>query len=665
MKFLKDRASNISKNQSFSRIAWIFICVMGITFLISWAEDPGNYRFPIDRFRALSGTFGELRSNHFHSGIDIKVGGVSGAPIYAIADGYVYRIKVSPFGYGNALYLRHADEKFSVYGHLQRFTDSLQSYVREIQYQSQRFDQEIYPEIDEIKVQKGQLIGYAGNTGRSFGPHLHFEIRDPDERILNPLHFYPGEIKDNIKPILQHIAFEPIDIDSRIMGDFDKYTLTPRSAGGSYTIDPIIRIRGRVGLQYHAYDLLNAARNHCGINHAKLYLDDSLIFSFDLTRFAFDETRYINQHFDYKYNRAQKRKYQKAYVDAGNRFSAYGEHENKGLIYLEDDAIHNYRLELSDAYKNTAVVSGRIQRDKADIIPDRLTSSNNSRFDIDIRHNILKLSVSKAHPTHLEGINYADIYGRTSIWKPSYYQNGKLVFLKPLERNHYPDHISDLTGQLNEYFYFREEIDPSQNNYVQFQALRLYFPYRSVFECTPLQIFVQPNDEKTLTPKYEIGNPDQALFRSYWVSLIKPEEAPEGKTVMAMWNKEDKEWSYLGHEEGNSNNIIAQTRSFGTVALLVDSIAPEIKALNFKEGATISTNQSRLRIDAPDDFSGLNYQKIGAWLDGQWILCYWDSRNDVITWTWDQRPAPGQHSLRLKLEDWVGNVNEKTFNLYF
>ncbi|MEM8901431.1 MAG: M23 family metallopeptidase, partial [Bacteroidota bacterium] len=341
----------------------VIIPFIGILLaLVSFRLTEGRYRFPLDMHRSLSGTFGELRSSHFHTGLDIKVGGRIGDPVYAIDDGYVYRINASPNGYGNAVYLKHPDGNFSLYGHLNRFADTLQAYMRDIQYHFEKFPQEVYPEEHVFPVKRGQIIAYAGNSGRSFGPHLHFEIRDSLENILDPLAYYPNEIKDNIPPILRTVGFEPLSSSSRIRGEYRKLTLNPVGSNGKYTIPSIIDIEGPIGIEYHGHDKKDAAYNHCGINYAQLFLDDKLIYDLRIEKFSFDDRRYIHQHIDEAVYQKTDRRFQKAYVDKGNRFVSIYEHKYRGIISLNDEEIHNYTLKLKDGAGNLTTLSGRIRQ---------------------------------------------------------------------------------------------------------------------------------------------------------------------------------------------------------------------------------------------------------------------------------------------------------------
>ena len=206
-----------------NRISPLFLI---LCYFLFPAYDPGeSYHYPIEGNYALSGTFGELRPNHFHSGIDIKTYNKTGYRVFATEAGYLYRIKVSPYSYGKGLYLRHPDGRFSVYAHLLRFVPEIEDFVSERQQKDEQFEQEIYLEKDRFYFKKGQLIGYSGNSGNSFGPHLHFEIRDPSERIINALPYFDRVLKDNIQPTIQKVAFEPLAPASRINGKYEKLLL--------------------------------------------------------------------------------------------------------------------------------------------------------------------------------------------------------------------------------------------------------------------------------------------------------------------------------------------------------------------------------------------------------------------------------------------------------
>jgi len=191
-----------SKNSALKRNYSIIIIFIILTSnLFAQKKYPQNYfRSPIDFKIQIAGNFGELRNNHFHAGLDILTGGKVGKNIYTIADGYVSRINISSGGYGNALYVTHPNGYVSVYGHLKSFKKELEIYLDSVQHSKQQFAMNLYPLPDKFPVKKGEIIAFSGNSGRSSGPHLHFEIREREsEEPVNPFLFGIGP-KDNVSP---------------------------------------------------------------------------------------------------------------------------------------------------------------------------------------------------------------------------------------------------------------------------------------------------------------------------------------------------------------------------------------------------------------------------------------------------------------------------------
>ena len=301
-------------------------------------KSAANYRSPIDLPLYLSGTFGELRSDHFHSGVDIRVGGKEGLPVYAIADGYVSRIAVSPVGFGKAVYIDHpATGHTSVYAHLQRFKPDLAQWVKTEQYAQQKFGVNLLPDRNKFPVKKGDIIGYAGDSGSSGGPHLHFEIRDAaSQEILNPLaHGYT--IKDFIKPFILRLAVYPEGKESEVNSKNKASFYQVEGWGEQHRIkdNKVIKASGSVTFGITADDTHNETPNTNGVYSIELWIDSTQIFGFSADRFSFDETRYINSMIDYAYLADNKSRIVRTKIDPFNKLGMYNHVRSNGVLKLQ------------------------------------------------------------------------------------------------------------------------------------------------------------------------------------------------------------------------------------------------------------------------------------------------------------------------------------------
>ena len=174
------------------------------------AKSQSKYDFPVELPVYLSGSFAELRPNHFHSGIDIKTRGKTGYKIFSLEDGYIQRIQITLGGNGKALYIKHDNGQSSVYAHLEKFSPRIQKIVKEIQYSEKKFEIRLFPKKNQYRIKKKELIGFSGNTGRSTGPHLHYEIRDENDYPINPLTFKKEKLEDTIPPIIKSLFYKQL-----------------------------------------------------------------------------------------------------------------------------------------------------------------------------------------------------------------------------------------------------------------------------------------------------------------------------------------------------------------------------------------------------------------------------------------------------------------------
>ena len=317
--------------------------------------DPGYFEAPLKIPFFLSGNFAELRTNHFHGGIDIKTQGKTGLPVYASADGMVSRINISRTGYGNALYIEHPNGTTTVYGHLQRFVPQIEDYIRKIQYEKETFAIDQLVPAGILPVKKGQQIAKSGNSGSSGGPHLHFEIRRTKELImLNPLLFHMP-VKDKTKPVIQALMVYPVSDDAGVSGKQQPQRFETMLTGNSYQLknNLPIPVWGKIGFGLQAIDLLDGNPNKCGIYSLKLSIDNELIYSFTMDDYVLDESKYINSHIDYDHAIRKGQRLYRTWIEPGNKLSIYDTVEKRGIYHATDGKSHNVKYEITDAYGNS------------------------------------------------------------------------------------------------------------------------------------------------------------------------------------------------------------------------------------------------------------------------------------------------------------------------
>ena len=307
---------------------------------------PTNYfRSPLDISLHLSGTFGELRNNHFHAGVDIKTKRKTGFPVYATADGYVSRIKVAIWGYGKAIYISHPNGYTSVYAHLSKFGDGIQEYVKNIQYKKESYETgNIYPVENEIVIKKGQIIAYTGRTGGFVAPHLHYEIRDTKtEHIINPL-LFGLKIQDSIAPRINKLIAYPIGEGSRINRSVKKQTLAIKKDSLNNYRTNRISASGSIGFGINVYDLLGKELNKNGVYSIEMKVNGKRHYYHDVETFSFAESKYINLLIDYPYFATYKNRIQKTFREKETKLSIYEDLVKDGFVDVKEG--FSYKVEI-------------------------------------------------------------------------------------------------------------------------------------------------------------------------------------------------------------------------------------------------------------------------------------------------------------------------------
>lgn len=311
---------------------------------------PRDFAPPVAGPIHLTGTCGELRPDHFHAGADID--GRVGDAVFAAADGYVDRIRVQESGYGNVMYVKHPNGYTTVYAHLDRFAPEIQRFVRENQYRLERFEVELTPPDAMFRVKKGQEIAKLGNTGGSTGPHLHYEVRSPSGKTINPL-LCGLPVTDNVAPDLRDMKIYFLGENREVLGS-KAFPLLKDKKGVIGLEDDTVGIGGwRIGFAVKTYDHTTGHRNDNGVFSVALWADEQLAFEWKAEAFDFDETRYLNAHIDYSAKRRYGAWFHRCFVLPGDKLSNYTPTPTMGAIQIYQDKPVKIRIKISDASGNS------------------------------------------------------------------------------------------------------------------------------------------------------------------------------------------------------------------------------------------------------------------------------------------------------------------------
>lgn len=378
--------------------------------LFAQTDYPKDYfRPPLDIPMQLSGNFGELRPNHFHAGFDLKTMQREGLEVHAVADGYVSRIKISTFGNGKTIYITHSNGFTSVYGHLQRATDSIESYIKKTHYKEKSFEIEMFLKPGEMVVKKGQIIALSGNTGASEGPHLHFEFRDnKTEKIINPMFFgFDKLMKDTKKPIISSVYVYPLDINATVNQSKRPLLLNVSlQKDGTYLADKVVA-NGEIGFGINTFDYDDVSFSKNGVFKVQSFYNGIPNFGYQFNTYSFDEMRYINALIDYSRYKKTQQRVQKLFMKNPYKLSIINSDQTHGVIKVVPNLASVCRIEVSDFYGNKSIVSIPIKYELLSTIIAQEPILSNYFIKANKDNNFAKENMSVFFPA---GTFYDDFY---------------------------------------------------------------------------------------------------------------------------------------------------------------------------------------------------------------------------------------------------------------
>lgn len=615
----------------------IFFSLLSAQLL--FAQYPkGYFMFPIlpNQQNFLAGGMGDLRPNHFHAGIDIKTQFREGLPVYAAADGYVSKVAVMTGAYGNVVFLKHRNGMSTTYGHLREFAEPIRKYVLNERTKKETFEIELLPDTTQFVVKKGQVIGFSGNSGGSVGPHLHFEIRDVRDNILNPLLFGFKEITDNASPDIKSIRIRPLDINSRVAGVFETTTfglvrLPSNKAGNHYQIPQKIMALGNIGLEALAFDRLEGVPNINGLSCIEVYVNRKENFYYNPEAIPHHLLDYINLHNDYATEVSRGLRYQRLYVAEGNILPFYKPSNSKGILKVELNKSYQVEIRMYDQHQNITTLKleivGQMPQGQ-----ELVVSKIPTKLKYLIQDNILLVKAR-----NLLNINepLKIFTGKDSLLIPCTYTHaGEAVFLYDLRKSPVAScriNGQEVRPQIVGMFKANQVQDFEQEN------IEATFEENSLFS----NIFLNTDTQQNILT---FGDATVPLRKEVVIKFKMTESiAMPDKTAVYNINR--------GFPEFIETNIDGQwlsikTEYLGKFVALTDSIPPQVQLLNRTADA--------LAFRINDNLSGIGEFK--ASINGRYILTDYDFKKALVWAIKRDSLEKFEGKLRFEVRDRIGNI---------
>lgn len=619
------------------------------------AEDV--YQWPLDLPRVLTSSFAEYRVGRYHMGIDLRTGPV-GKNVYAAEDGYVSRIRCSPYGYGKAIYLTLNDGNTVVYAHLNDFAPRFRAYVWRAQHDREKYTVDLYPDPGLFPIERGELIAESGQTGIGV-PHLHYEIRDRTGAPINPRSLgitWP----DTTPPRIRKAVVIPLAPETTINGDVLPVVLSAPSVGGSHYRTEPVAISGPVAFGLDVIDPANGGSTRLGVYRVVTTVDGEEVFRMQHDRvdyaddqdgavaydpFLLDQGRFLLQ-----------------WRWPGNDSAIFYHGPSDGRFELTGNAAEA-RLSLSDFYENEAELEIPLVHD-ATVVDAPTMAHADATGEVSYEffgHGLVITAVFSddepvapevsvaTEPAH--EIPMRRIDGRTfrAVYRPSAAMLDTEVAVKHPRVDAAPARFvfitRDAPSTLHRFGHLLVRTRPDS-------------PYGLLaLRATPATVTA----DRELTPAgpaYELW-PDAAPLEAP-ITLSFPEPEGPNPEFVHIYRKGEREWEFLDTRRVRGR-LEADTTQLGTFAVMRDTTPPAIDIQRPRPAEVFVSARPTLRARVRDLGSGIG--EFGGTYNGAWILMAYDPEHDVLTWEQDEDLPVGPGEVVFEVRDEAGNVARQSVNV--
>ena len=625
----------------------------GIVIALAVLAGNGNYVWPLDLKPELTSSFAEYRPGRFHAGIDLRTNGI-GRDVRAIEDGYVSRIRCSPWGYGKAIYLQLKDGNTVVYGHLDDYYDELRAYVRAAQHQKESYTVDLHPKAGQFPVKRGDIIAKSGQTGIG-APHLHFELRNASQEPINPRHVgytWP----DTAKPVLKQLLVTPADAQSTVEGDLLPKTYALQAIGNGAYRSPTVQATGRIGLSLDSLDP-GSGGYRLGVHTLRVTQNGQEIFRIAHDKLSYDNHR--NGAVAYHPYFREEGRFLNLWRWPGNVCDIYAQSPGQGWITVPDGA-STLQVEAIDFFDRKSTLEIPVESTRPAIASTTPTGSQQGRGELSCAGEMLILTArfTGAESEAPELI----LGGKANATSPGFIQVNDRTWRAAIT----PTRTGDL-GILVEHPRMAPYekrlgawVRGSGGSFTD-DDLTVMVPDDAPYGTAFMDIrgAVGLSGSGGLRPygsAYGLWPDDMPLNASVTVSMPYPEGIPNAQRLHVYrktwngWSREDS------RKEGN--RLVFKTNKLGTYMALEDSTPPSISQVSPPQGYQTKTRRPLIHATVADNASGIAH--IDVRCGDQWLLTSYDPERRKIEWERDEDLPSGPQTITLRLTDKAGNVETTT-----